>query len=123
MSPCLPGHDWGRNKKLGFFIMFSFNMEWQGKEQAKLGDKNKNNKQRVLTIKTHQFHEATPLSILKVPEGQTKLKVFQPFFGGAVRRSPPSLDGEVPCLCLKHRECVPKLEAETLCWSCKLRLI
>jgi len=24
MSPCLPGHDWGHNKKHGFLIVFVF---------------------------------------------------------------------------------------------------
>jgi hypothetical protein len=71
-------------------------------------------KQRVITVKAHRFHEATPLSITKVPEGQPKLKVFQPFLGGAIRQSPPGLDGEVPRFRLEHRGCVVILEAETL---------
>jgi hypothetical protein len=44
----------------------------------------KKKKQTVISVKTHQFHEATPLSISKVPEGQPKLKVLQPLFGDAV---------------------------------------
>jgi hypothetical protein len=48
---------------------------------------------KIIRVKMHQFHEATPLSISKVPEGQPKLKVFQPLLGGAVGRSPPGLDG------------------------------
>ena len=63
---------------------------------------------------THQFHEATPLAISKVPEGQPKLEVFQSLLGGAARGSPPGLDGEVPSLSLEHRGCVAILEAETL---------
>jgi hypothetical protein len=42
------------------------------------------------------------------------LKVFQPLLGGAVRRSPLGLDGEVPRFRLEHRRCVAILEAETL---------
>jgi hypothetical protein len=52
--------------------------------------------------------------ITKVPEGQPKVKVFQLLFGGAVRQSPPGLDGEVPHFRLKHRGCVAILEAKTL---------
>ena len=48
-----------------------------------------------------------------MPKGQPKLKVFQPFLGGAVRGSPLGLDGEVPRLSLEHRGCVAILEAET----------
>ena len=73
----------------------------------------KQKKQIVLTVKTHQFHEATPLSISKVPKGQPKLKMFQPLLGDAVQQSPPGLDGEVPRLCFKHRGCVAILEAKT----------
>jgi hypothetical protein len=62
----------------------------------------------------HQFHEATSLSISKVQEGQPKLKVFQPFLGGEVQRSPPGLDGKVPRFCLKHRGYVAILESKTL---------
>jgi hypothetical protein len=65
-------------------------------------------------VKTYQFHEATPLSISKVPEGQPKLKVFQPFLGGAIRKSPPGLDGEVHRFRLEHRGCVAILKAKTL---------
>jgi hypothetical protein len=43
-----------------------------------------------------------------------KLKVFQPFLGGVVQKSPPGFDGEVPRFRLKHRGCVTILEAETL---------
>jgi hypothetical protein len=38
--------------------------------------------------------------------------VFQPLLKIIVRQSPPSLNGEVPRLRPKHRECVAKLEAE-----------
>jgi hypothetical protein len=38
--------------------------------------------------------------------------VFQPFLRGAVKQSPPDLDGKVPCLCLEHIGCVLILEAE-----------
>jgi hypothetical protein len=48
-----------------------------------------------------------------VPESQPKLKVFQPLFGSAVRRSPPGLDGEVPRLRFEHRRCVAILEEKT----------
>jgi hypothetical protein len=71
-------------------------------------------KQTVIRVKTHQFHEATPLSITKVPEGQPTLKMFQPLLGGVVRRSPPGPDGEVPRFHLEQRGCVAILEAETL---------
>jgi hypothetical protein len=62
----------------------------------------------------YQFHEATPLSITKVPEGQPKLKVFQPLLGGVVGRSPPGLDRKLPHFRLKHRGCIAILEVETL---------
>jgi hypothetical protein len=55
----------------------------------------------------------SPLSILEVLESQQKLKVFQPLLGGAVRRSPPGLDGKVPRLRLEYRRCVATLEVET----------
>ena len=48
-----------------------------------------------------------------MPEGQPKLKVFQPLLGGAVRLSPPGLDGEIPRHCLKHRGYVAILDAKT----------
>jgi hypothetical protein len=48
-----------------------------------------------------------------VPEGQPKLKVFQPLLVSAARQSPPGLDGEVPRFRLEHRGCVAIVEAET----------
>ena len=41
------------------------------------------------------------------------MKVFQSLLEGAVRQSPPGLDGEAQDLCLKHRRCVAILEAKT----------
>jgi hypothetical protein len=55
-----------------------------GLEIRKDADTRIKKKQTVIRIKMHQFYEATPLSITKVPEGQPKLKMFQPLFGGAV---------------------------------------
>ena len=40
--------------------------------------------------------------------------MFEPLLGGAVRGSPPGLDGEVPRFRLEHRGCVAILQAETL---------
>ena len=95
-------------------MIFFCKKEWQYKKQAKSKKKQKKEKQRITTLKTHQFHETTPLSISKVPEGLSKLEVFQSLLGGAARRSPLGLVGEVPRLNLEHRGCVAILEAETL---------
>jgi hypothetical protein len=70
-------------------------MKWQYKkeENMQIYQKKLEYTTTDIRVNTHQLHEATPLSITKVPEGQPKLKVFQPLLGGAVGRSPPRLDG------------------------------
>ena len=63
---------------------------------------------------TYQFHEATPLSILKVPKNKLKVKVLKPIIGGAIGQSLIGFDGKVPCLRFLYGVNIAILEAEML---------